>query len=119
MSKAAMNSLDKLAHAIIFRNVEGIGIDFHAVQVSCFLGDLVKWVRMAGTQSKLCTLGCECERCCTADSFARCGDDCDPVLQSGFHVMSISFPIGLQNHGSRGSNGTAILGRTKTGGPKI
>jgi len=41
-SKAVVNGLDELAHAIIFCNVEGIGIDFDAVQVSCFLCDLVE-----------------------------------------------------------------------------
>ena len=47
---------------------------------------------MARAKSKLCAFGCERERRCTADSFARCSDDCDPILQSGFHAMSIDFP---------------------------
>jgi hypothetical protein len=38
----AVNNLDELAHAIIFCNVKGIGIDFDAVRVSYFLCDLVE-----------------------------------------------------------------------------
>jgi hypothetical protein len=42
MSKAVVNRLDELAHAIIFCNVKGLGIDIDAVQGSCFLCGLVK-----------------------------------------------------------------------------
>jgi hypothetical protein len=39
---SAVNNLDELANAIMFCNVEGIGIDFDAVQASCFLCGLVE-----------------------------------------------------------------------------
>ena len=89
-AKMAVNIVDKLTHAFVFRNVKCGSVDFDPVQAPRLFCDEVQGLGLTSADGEFRAFRGESKRCGTTNSFARCGNNGDAISESCFHEVSIN-----------------------------
>jgi hypothetical protein len=87
--EATVSLLGELTNAKVFRNVECVRVNGHAMQPPRFLRNLIQSLTIACAESNVSAFGGKCERSGPAYSFAGCSNDGNAIAKASLHRKSV------------------------------